>query len=75
MLFIALTVKSVGSAGVLEVVVIVSVAVLLLSVCVNSTGFGLNDADAPAGNGVMILRSAVNTPEDPGPDPRVTVMV
>ncbi len=53
----------------------VNVAVFELSVGVNDTGFGEKEADAPVGNVVMILRSAVNDPEEPLPVPLFIVIV
>jgi hypothetical protein len=54
---------------------IVSVEVLESCEGVNTTGLGENDAEAPAGNTVVIDRFAENAPELPGPVPRFTVTV
>jgi hypothetical protein len=68
-------VKEVLPEGVLADVVIVSVEVLLLSEGTNETGLGENDADTPLGSDVVMFRVAVKLPEEPPPDPLLTVIV
>jgi hypothetical protein len=71
----AFTVKGVVPPGVAPVVEIVNVAVLLVSAAANETGFGTKDAVAPVGSTVVTESAAVKAPAEPGPVPRVTVMV
>ena len=55
---------------------IVKVEVLLVSPGAKETGFGLNVGVAPAGRlELMMLSEAVKAPDDPPPEPRVTVTV
>src|SRR5262245_42687321 len=68
---VAVTVKDADPTGVEHAVVIVSVVVFVLSVGENDTA-GENDADAPAGK-ELTLMLALNAPEEPGPEPRLTV--
>jgi hypothetical protein len=70
----ALTVKEVVPPGVDVVVAIVNVAVLESSLGVNETGLGENEALAPVGNVVVILKSAVKDPLEPPPVPLFTVI-
>ena len=71
----ALTVNEVEPAGVLVVVLIVSVVVFVLSADAKVTGFAKNDAVAPVGSKVSTVKSAVKEPLDPDPLPRFTVIV
>jgi hypothetical protein len=71
----AFTVKLVVAPGVEHEVLIVSVDVFELSVGPKDTGFGENEALAPVGNAVVMLRLAENAPGDPGTIPLFTVIV
>ena len=71
----ALTVKVVVPVEVQVGMEIVSVEVLESCAEANKTGFGENDAEAPAGNTVVIDRFAEYAPELPPPVPLFTVTV
>jgi len=71
----ALTVNEVVPVDVQVGIEIVRVEVLESCEEVNKTGFGENDAEAPAGNTVVINRFAENAPELPPPVPLFTVTV
>lgn len=71
----ALTVNEVVPVEVQIGMEIVSVEVLEFCEEVNKTGLGENDAEAPAGNTVVIDKFAENAPELPPPVPLFTVTV
>jgi hypothetical protein len=54
-------------------VLIVRVAPFEVSPLRKETGFGENEALAPVGSTVVTDKVALNAPDYPGPDPRLTV--
>ena len=71
--FVAFTVNAVATAGVAEVVLMVSVEVFEVSPEANERELGLNDGVAPLGNDVVRLRLAVKAALVP--EARLTVTV